>query len=422
MKSLFVVFSLGSLALRAAAGDPPIASLTTPLPPSATDPEEKSDSKIRIKFSGQLDLEAYALPRTPPGLLYTRDGALFNPRLSLFVDGQAGRPWYFFLQARIDRGFDPSDEDAQFRLDEYALRWTPWDDGRLNIQIGQFATVTGNWNERHLSWDNPFINAPVPYENVTGIWDFWPVDKPETLIGWGHVPTPGHSSFGDGYYDKNERLPVVWGPSYATGVSVAGKLGKLEYAAEMKNAGLSSRPDSWDTRDVNFDHPTWSGRLGYRPNMAWNLGISASAGPYLRPEAGPYLPPGTDIGDYQQYVLAHDISFQWHHFQLWSEIYWSRFEVPNTGDADTLAWYVEAKYKFTPQFYGALRWNQQFFGDVTSGGKDVPWGRDLWRLDTALGYRFTPHTQLKLQYGLQHERYNEEEIEHLLAAQFTCKF
>src|SRR6266567_1025556 len=80
---------------------------------------------------------------------------LFNPRLTLFLDAQYGSQIYFFAQSRLDRGFDPSDRGAQVRLDEYALRITPWDDGRFALQIGKFATVIGNWVPRHLSWENP---------------------------------------------------------------------------------------------------------------------------------------------------------------------------------------------------------------------------------------------------------------------------
>ncbi|PYK64678.1 MAG: hypothetical protein DME50_12230, partial [Verrucomicrobia bacterium] len=93
------------------------------------------------------------------------------------------------------------------------------------------------------------------------------------------------------------------------------------------------------------------------------------------------------------------------------------------GDADTFAYYLEAKYKFTPQLFGALRWNQQLFGDVRDGvSGDVRWAQDLGRIDAALGYRFTPHTQLKLQYSFQHETTGKENDNHLVAAQFTIRF
>ena len=236
------------------------------------------------------------------------------------------------------------------------------------------------------------------------------------------MPTEGYSDFGDGYDDKHLRVPIIWGPAYTSGISVAGRVGKFEYAAEMKNSPLSSRPESWDATEVGFDHPAFSARLACRPTMAWNVGFSAGTGPYLHPDAEPTLPAGRDIGDYQQHVLGHDISFEWHHLQLWSEILVARFEVPTVGNADTLAWFIEAKYKFTPQLFGALRWNQQRFSDISYDGEDIAWGRDIWRIDAALGYRFTANTQFKVQGSLQSERWADSNYEPMFAAQFTVRF
>src|SRR4051812_25886521 len=126
---------------------------------------------VRARLSGLIDLEFFRLDQPPIGLINTDDHFLFNPRLTLFLDTQLGPHLYFFIQTRIDRGFDPGDAGVQVRLDEYALRFTPWDNGALNIQIGKFATVVGNWVERHHSWENPFITAPLPYENLTAVSD-----------------------------------------------------------------------------------------------------------------------------------------------------------------------------------------------------------------------------------------------------------
>ena len=381
------------------------------------------DGAFRVRLSGLADLEDYQMERPPPALLYTGSDNLVNARLSLFLDAQLGSHIYGFAQARVDRGFDPTDRHAQIRMDEYAIRITPWEDGRFNVQVGKFATVAGNWVQRHLSWDNPFISAPVPYENLTGVWDIEAPDSPETLLFWAHVPNGGVTDFGDGYTDKPLRLPVVWGPSYASGVSVSGRLGKFDYAAEIKNASLSSRPDYWDLTARNLADPTFTGRLGFRPNEMWNLGFSLSSGAYLLPAAGVSLPPGQQVGDYQEQVLAQDLSFEWHHLQVWAEFYEARFQVPVIGNVETLAYYLEAKYKITPQLFGALRWNQQLFDEITdSQGASVPWGNDLWRVDAALGYRFTAYTQLKLQYSFQHEENAARDISSLFAAQFTLRF
>jgi len=122
-------------------------------------------------------------------------------------------------------------------------------------------------------------------------------------------------------------------------------------------------------------------------------------------------------------VLGQDASFAWRHLQMWVEFYEARFQVPRVGDADTFAYYIEAKYKFTPQFFGAIRWNQQLFGDVSNGsGQSIGWSPDLARIDIAVAYRFTSHTQLKLQYDYQHETTAPGDDNHLLAAQFTVRF
>ena len=366
---------------------------------------------LRVRLSGTLDLEIYNFEQPAPGLIDSNIDTLFNPRLTLFLDAQIGSQIYFFAQSRLDRGFDPSDHGAQVRLDEYALRVTPWQDGRFTVQIGKFATVVGNWVPRHLSWDNPFINGPLVYENVTAIQDKYAAFSPLEFL------------YGPYYEGKYAFNPVIWGPSYASGISVSGQLGKFDYAVEMKNASLSSRPESWYVTENGFENPTFSGRFGFRPNEAWNFGLSASEGPYFRREAEPTLPPGRDIDDYREFVLGQDVSFAWRHLQLWAEFYEARFEVPRVGNADTFAYYIEAKYKFTPQLFGAIRWNQQLFSTISDGyGHNVNWSPDLGRIDIAAAYRFTPHMQLKLQYGFQHETTGPGEDNHLFAAQFTIRF
>jgi hypothetical protein len=366
---------------------------------------------FRARLSGMIDLEVYNFEQPTPGLIDSTSDSLFNPRLTLFLDAQAGSQIYFFAQARLDRGFDPSDHGAQVRLDEYALRITPWADGRFTLQLGKFATVVGNWVPRHLSWDNPFVDAPLVYENITAI-----SDKAAPYSAYGFVARSEANA-------KYEFNPVIWGPSYATGVSVSGRLGQFDYAAEVKNSSLSSRPESWSATEVGFDHPTFNARLGFRPNQMWSFGLSISDGPYFRPEAEYSLPPGYDIDDYRELVLGQDVSFAWHHLQVWAEFYEARFEVPRVGNADTFAYYVEAKYKFTPQFFGALRWNQQLFANVDVGrGAEMRWGQDLGRIDVAAGYRFTSHTQLKLQYSFQHQTTGPRDDDHLFAAQMTVRF
>ena len=377
--------------------------------------------EFRGRLSGRLDLEGYHFQLPAPGLLYTESKNLFSPRLSLFLDAQLGPRIYAFVQTRADRGFDPSDEYRQLRVDEYAVRLSTGDEGRFNVQIGKFATVVGNWVGRHNSWDNPFITAPLVYENLTGIWDVASPDSTETLQRWAHVRP---SSLVDGEKeDKERRLPVIWGPNYSSGVAISGQIERFQYAIEFKNSALASRPDSWGAANVQWQNPTLSGRVGCRPNEAWNLGVSASSGSYLHSTGTPTLAPDRSLSDYREILLGQDVGFAWHHLQLWTEVFAARFQIPRVGDADTVSYYVEAKYKFTAQFFGAVRWNQQIYGTMRdSSGQRSVWGRDVWRIDFAPAYRFTPHTQLKLQYSLQRTTGSVTEWNNILAIQSTIRF
>jgi hypothetical protein len=366
------------------------------------------DQSLRGKFSGTLDVEGYRVEQPSPGLMYTEGNFLFNPRLTLGLDVRWGPRIYGFVKTRIDRGFDPSEQSAEFRLDEYAVRFTPDSEGRFSVQVGKFATVVGNWVARHDSWDNPFITAPLPYENVTGISDIEAPVSATTFV----APIPAD--------EKYEYNPIIWGSSYATGVSVRGALGRFDYAVEVKNTGPASRPEAWSVEEVGFDSPAYNARIGYRPDLRWNFGLSASDSAYLLPEAKLTLPAGHSRGDYRQRLLAQDVSFEWHHLQLWAELFESEFEVPLVGDVRTVAGYVEAKYKLTPQLFVALRVNRQVFSDVTTPAGDVPWGADMWRYDLAAGYRLTSHSQLKLQVSSESREDQGSRLNY--AAQFTVRF
>ncbi len=374
----------------------------------------------RLRLSGTMDLEAYATQLVAPGVIDATREELWNPRLSVFLDAQFGPRTYLFVQARADRGFDPGHRRRQVRLDEYALRFTSKGDAPVALQLGKFATIVGNWATRHTSWGNPFINAPLPYEYLTGVWDSKAIDTSGLLLLWSHV-RPGLRPAVE-KVEKTLRIPIVWGPSYTTGASIAGEAGVFNYAAEVKLGSLSSRPESWQHAREQRHHPTTSWRFGYRPSATWNFGVSASSGAYLREFADESLPRGTTRGDYQQRVLAADAAFAWRHWQLWSEVYWSRFEIPLVGDADTTAYYVEGKYKITPRLSAALRWGQQFFGTIPHRFGSVRWGYEVWQVEAAPAFRFTAHTQLKLQYTLKHGDSGNRSTTRALAAQFTLRF
>jgi hypothetical protein len=381
--------------------------------------------KARLQLSGALELEGYAISDPVADMVSGDEETFFNPRFTLYVDAQLGERSYLFAQGRVDHGFDAYEEDDgwQARFDEYALRFTLAETGgdRLYLQVGKFATVVGNWTKRHTAWENPFITAPLPYDSLTGVWDVVPVPNADVLLAWAHVQPVGSPAAV--LSDKHFRLPIIWGPAYAQGVALAGRRGRFDGAVEVKAIGLSARPGRWCEGFGGVERPTFNARLGWRPSPAWNLGFSASRGEYLDREPHPRLPAGFDRHDYREVVFAHDVEFAWRHLQLWGEIYAARFRVPRAGNLGTVAGYVEAKYRFSPGFAAAVRWNQQFYGDVTNAaGQSVPWGRQTWRLDVAPAWRLASQVQFKLQYSLQHERPTRARYTQALAGQLAMRF
>jgi hypothetical protein len=368
---------------------------------------------LRSDLSGLLDLEFYYNDQTPPGLVIANDETFFNPRLSLFVDTKLGKRFYSLVQVRFDRGFDPGTRrDGDIRADEYLLRYKPFDEPWLHIQAGKFATVFGDWVNRHDTWNNPFIYAPLPYENVTIITDRAAPGGPAGFLGRRAIPD-----------NKPAWLPMIWGPAYTSGASVFGAVEKFDYAFEFKNASISSRPAAWDVTRIDWDAPTWSGRVGWRPNASWKVGSSFSHGAYLLPPAVATLPAGTGLNDFKQTTVGTDVTWAWRHWQVWAEAIATRFAVPNVGDAESIAYFIEAKYKFTPKLFGAARWNQQFFNEVPDGtGGTQAWDRDAWRAELGAGYRFTRHVQAKIHYGYNHQKGPRQQGEQMLAGQLTLKF
>jgi signal transduction histidine kinase len=378
-----------------------------------------ADDQVRAQVSGLADLEGFEFQTPPPGLIRDGGDTLGVPRLSLFLDAQAGSHVYAFAQYRVDTGFDPQPGRLRGRLDEYAVRVAGGSARRISLQLGKFATIVGNWTPRHDSWTDPFVTPPLPYDNLTGIWDAYPADSTRELLEWAHVlPYPPYLAD----TGKLLRLPILWGPSYATGASLAGATGGVTYAVEVKNASLSSRPDDWNPASGQFRHPTVSARAGYAPDEAWSFGASASEGPYLDRAAAAFIDPGLSFAQYREIVFGQDAAYAHHHFQAWAEVYETRFEIPGVANADTLAYYVEAKQTFAPEWFGAARWNQQLYGTVPLAGVAVPWGADVWRADLAVGHRFNARLQAKLQYSAQQGGgASPRNLGHTAAAQLTLR-
>jgi hypothetical protein len=322
---------------------------------------------------------------------------------------------------RADDGVHPGvafyygNDGVDYRVDELYALISP--DPRFNFQIGQFVPQIGSFLERQDSWDMNLIAYPMAYENVSTASDV-------------HLPADADAFTNRAYNTFKNPLawvPAIWAPLYTRGASVYGDFGKVTYAVSVLNSNISSRGVWWN--DTDFDHPTLTSRVTYRPNAMWRFGLSASTGTYLRfteasfqgkPNSG--LPPGTDFDDYRQNLLGLDVTFAHRDWQVWAEAFWVSYDVANVADdARYFTYYIEGRYQLTTRLWLTARWNQELFDTVATSHGDEKWNEDVSRVDLGLGYRLTRHSQFKVQYSVQDTSGPLQFGEHQLLAEFTIR-
>ena len=375
---------------------------------------ESPDGGFRLGTDFWLTQDFMVFDRPTPPLVQTGQYQTYWPQLNGLLSMELGEHLSFVALGQAYRGFDPNDVSVSANLSEYFVVLQPLDTRALVIKGGTFATCYGQWVNRHFSFQNPLINAPMMYEAMTGVSD-----------GAGGVSaTPSRAAFlNRRNLDQNVPawLPVVWGPSYTSGGQIGGSAGMFDYAVEVKNAGLASRPSDWQFWQKDFSNPTVTGRVGVRPDAAWEVGVSGSGGSYLT--ANPRATGSLDAWDATQTVIGGDLSWAHGPLQVWAEAAWSQWRVPNLEPADAWTYFVESKWKFSPGLWLAGRWNQQLYGDYGAvGGGTTSWGDDTWRIDACIGLKLDRLMQFKLQYShMDQEGYSQQSPD-LFAIQLVMEF
>jgi hypothetical protein len=118
-----------------------------------------------------------------------------------------------------------------------------------------------------------------------------------------------------------------------------------------------------------------------------------------------------------------DFEFSMGQFDLFAEIYGTRFETAKTDDLNLLVYYLEAKYTFLPGFFGAVRLGQARFGRIDDSlGESRRWGRDLTRYELGLGYFFTRNLFLKTTLQINETFGGNEPDDNMGMAQLVLTF
>lgn len=364
-----------------------------------------------LDISGQLDLEHYAIQEEPPGLLFYEndDGFSTNTRFTMFFDMNVGERFYAFMQARADRGVDPNYFNRNdVRIDELFARYTLYSDEEASVfgQLGKFATPIGNWVARHDSMHNPFVRAPIVYDHVTSIAD--------------QVATPSNTALLNRRDIDDKRhvwVSMIWGPVYHAGAMLFGTFGKWDARLALTNAAPSERPPEWDRHRGEPDHFALSGRVGWNPFIGFKVGLSAAQGPYLGGRLERF---GIDVKDFDQTLVGIDLEYSIGHLELWSEIYWSRWEIPSAQDGKpaSVGWYVEGKYRVSVSLYGCARVGQVFAQDLDG----TPWDRTTTRYEAGAGYFIYINLLAKVQYEVNHTNGPQDPRDNVLSVSMTLSF
>jgi len=374
-----------------------IAAWQIPAVARAGDPLDDVVDQIRDMTSFQtakgdvsLDFDFYAtvdnwvISQPPPGIMVTGQNYLNSPRLSMLGTLQVQEWLSIFALGDVDRGFDPTDGSIQIRPDVYYAKISPFG-GILQGKFGAIPTSFGQWVNRHFSWQNPLVNAPLAYEWFMAIRGDTARITPKTQPA-----------------NRSTWLPIIWGPSYTSGGQFNGTLDRIDWAFEFKNDALSSAVPYWQLWENPLDGSalTYTGWLGWRPTTEWNIGASGSTGSYVVPNSFP------GWQNYLQNTAGVDVSWAHGDLELWGEALWSSFDIRSSplsqaGTVGVVSYFMETRWRFDAQWWLAGRWNQQLYGDAP--GTSDSWDDDVWRIDACLGWRVDRTLTVKTQFSYTDE-------------------
>ncbi|MCH7939684.1 MAG: hypothetical protein IID13_08055 [Candidatus Marinimicrobia bacterium] len=290
----------------------------------------------------------------------------------------------FFGELLYDNGLN----DAALRVNgAYVVINSLLEYQGVNLKAGLIPSPFGNYSLRSTYFNlNPLIGVPLMWHYRTPMpTDMYPTNE---FLHKEKVKTNAA-----GY------APIGYDACWDTGVELFGDLGRLEYSLALTDGAMSSPGASAN------DGRQLMARLGLNLTAGSRLGFSVARGPHFWPLAADMDTLGykrveefqaTVIGVYAQYIINH--------LQFYGELVRSTWEAPQAylaeGQAHADAGYLEGRYDFLVRWYLAARLDFIAYSLIynPAASKDEPWGDDLLRLETGLGYRLSREAIVKLVY------------------------
>jgi hypothetical protein len=324
----------------------------------------RSRCLLAVAVIGALALPGVSLAQTRSMLLGAVDAELWDTdtgsnllsrnagrasalgRLTLWgaIEPHARLVLYGLVESELGSAVD----SAHHELEQAAIRYTL--SRRAIVDAGKITMPLGGFAARRFSWRNALIGKPDAY-------------------------------------------PVL----YPYGATVSGAFSILDY-----RAGVVSLPM---VHEDYSPEPTHAARpvigIGITPFIGVRLGAGYTWGPYLNETLTSSQLDGRKWDSYEQRVMLVDLAASYGYFELFAEAGVSEYDVPRTAEPlEGLAYFVEAKYTFTPRFFAALRLerNDYPFIQPVSPTFWVARRTDFHNEELGVGYRFGANTVLKVSY------------------------
>jgi hypothetical protein len=295
------------------------------------------------------------------------------------------------------------------------LRYSPrlaWD---LNIQLGKFGTPFGHFLTRNYSNENPLIGYPLIYTHRTPVNARYVSADPAELLSYrGRGQGAGFYAFDN----DSDWLPLI-NFSYPTGIMAFGNPGRWDYRFAAVNSSLSN-PLNLGTPGQRLQ---WIGAGGVNCFPGLHAGVSYAEGPYLNGSANRWLTIGQSINDFKQRALGFDLQYTLHHLEVYAELVFNRFDVPNIlQPLGATGYYIEVKQTWTPRIFTAVRWNQIYFDRLRNDfapGENPRFDYNVNSLEVGIGYRFTEKLLSKFSYQYNRTLGDMVPTESVFAAQLV---
>jgi hypothetical protein len=339
-----------------------------------------SDVEAQLLISGQVDVLGRAGYDQPLSQNFRRDDPLNELRFRLMASRWVSENVGLFSELLFDIGADARVTGAYLVVTELGGR--EW----LNTRIGLAPSLIGNFGMRSTYFNaNPLILAPMVWHYRSSLDGGARANAQELIVR----------------SERNSRgLPILYDSCWNVIWELSGSPGLFEYAFGVTPGSATNPIASRSAKGAQG-----MGRIGLRPFLGMRLGVSGAWGPYIGESTAPTgvaAPLTTAPEDYAQSLFGYDAELSRGRVQLFSEGYWSAWETPQIPEGlEALGGYLEGRVDLAPQWYVATRLDAIWYNDIdvplpAGGVARQSWDDDVWRVESALGFRFSREVLAKL--------------------------